>query len=1541
MNNRYIEQVSNLLNSITQKLETSETDVVLIKHYNSLDITQDIYEQCLVNKNGIRYKYHEFDGSVMAEAYEPFLSYIKNAFYEEYDITVDEFLEGCGIYELHKSVIKSYFETGICERADEMLVSEYQYECHMMQEAIDNMLAYISSREKIVFIFNRLNNANESTMRILLGMINNEKYNNISIIATYNEMNNIPDCATSLWEEYMEYLVRNNSVVEWSFNGNQIMSDLKHDFIFSVDNIPEYLEKFSNMYHMLAIRQAEYYCNLIYKKIEFEELDIPDAYVFDFMELYANISLILDNNSDALIYAEAMWNINDTDIPNKEYRYKYLLACIHMLSGLKEEAKKEALECYEIAALQNNEFDMFRADLAHFVAGYSGWKQKAFLDQYSEASNDLLENAMKYGYYNQLAHICVMAFDNKGEQFNDINKLEERLKYFYNGINIAKKLGNERLLVEGYKKNVMLASTNGYFETSNYYYYKLLTEVDLIKNNAYEIGIIYIGLGYNNCAAEKYEDANEYYNKALIIFDRINETELVAEILYNMAINAMLANEHKVASEYLELCIYIVKVLKRDSLRICNFSKLSGLLTLCYYRMGKTYSSRMALQSSLQYLDHLITTDIHSGVKEEFFHLWGDDLLLCHYNKALMLMDDERYEESLEEFKIASDFIEKTPGFHFFSVAQYCLDKATLYKKLGRFNEAEIILDKCKQFCEDKGYVYKAETVELYRSKSEIEHRQWNLPLNGITLKQIDTNVKSLAAQFSNKRREHNMEFLSIWQKTVDGYADTPKKLIGTSIRTYKKYFNIDHVLFIRVDNGVPVVEYDDCEIRTNKDQVDYVVKYFKDNRSEVITSRTEINYYEHRGLIDAVLGSDKINAVVFAPIYKNEKLDSIFVTYSLLKESWNSLGIKMVCDKEELPIFMFFFRELLATVERSKDKIEISKMNNKLQEANSNLSQLAAKADAANRAKSDFLAKMSHEIRTPINAVIGMNEMILRESTESEIHKYAFDIKSSANTLLSIINEILDSSKIESGKLEIIPVAYEAGNLFHDVHNMINLRTQKKGLKLVFDIDENMPSGLYGDDIRLRQILVNLLTNAVKYTHEGTVTFNVKSQIIDNKVILCFKVTDTGIGIKEEDINKLFAKFERIEESRNRNVEGTGLGMNISQQLLMLMGSELKVKSEYGKGTEFSFCIEQGITNYEPMGDFDEIINRISSEYNYALKYMAPSAKLLVVDDNEINRKVVKSLLKKSQVKVTDVDSGQACIKLLEKEKFDIVFLDYMMPIMDGVETLNIIKNKHLCDDTPVIMLTANAIVGAKEQFMSAGFDDYLTKPIEPEKLDKMLLQYLPDELVTEGEYIEETQVSHNLPEIDEFDLDYAISILKDKDVLMTTMQDVKKMLGVLPEKLNDLFNSIYNDESLNMYKIEVHALKSSTAMVGAMLLSKLARLLEVAAIEKDINRIISLHPILIEEMSKHRKRLAEVFPEAIEKLPIEDRELIIGYFDMLNMAVLNGDYDTADFVCEEIQKYRYPESVSSHVEELVEKVNKLDSESAIQLIETIRGKW
>lgn len=386
-----------------------------------------------------------------------------------------------------------------------------------------------------------------------------------------------------------------------------------------------------------------------------------------------------------------------------------------------------------------------------------------------------------------------------------------------------------------------------------------------------------------------------------------------------------------------------------------------------------------------------------------------------------------------------------------------------------------------------------------------------------------------------------------------------------------------------------------------------------------------------------------------------------------------------------------------------------------------------------ASEAKGRFLATMSHEIRTPINAILGMNAMVLRESKETPIREYAMDIQAAGQNLLSLVNDVLDYSKIESGKMELFPVDYDLSSVIHDITNMIRVKAQSKNLYLHLHIDPELPARVHGDDVRIRQILVNLLNNAVKYTEKGGITFSIGGDVSGDEVVLHFSVKDTGIGIKEEDLSKLFSAFERIEENRNRNVEGTGLGINITTQLLELMGSKLKVESVYGEGSTFSFDLVQKITEREPIGNMEKRFQEETREFQYKAEFTAPDANVLMVDDTAINRKVFVNLLKETQVAIDEASSGAQCLEMVGKKKYDIIFLDHMMPDMDGIETLHKMKELecNLCKDTPVIALTANAISGAREMYLSEGFNDFITKPIVPDKLEAMVERYLPKDKV------------------------------------------------------------------------------------------------------------------------------------------------------------------------------------------------------------------
>ncbi|MBR5376465.1 MAG: response regulator [Lachnospiraceae bacterium] len=390
--------------------------------------------------------------------------------------------------------------------------------------------------------------------------------------------------------------------------------------------------------------------------------------------------------------------------------------------------------------------------------------------------------------------------------------------------------------------------------------------------------------------------------------------------------------------------------------------------------------------------------------------------------------------------------------------------------------------------------------------------------------------------------------------------------------------------------------------------------------------------------------------------------------------------------------------------------------------------------ADQANQAKSGFLADMSHEIRTPINAILGMNEMILRESEDKTILEYAGNIDTSGRNLLQLINSILDFSKIEDGKMDIVPVEYSLSASLGYLYNSIIERARAKKLEFKTDVDPALPSKLYGDDTRINQVIMNLLTNAVKYTREGSVTLSVKQkEKVYNTLVMHVEVKDTGIGIKEEDLPRLFETFSRLDQVRNKNIEGTGLGMSIVTKLLDLMGSELAVESVYGEGSTFSFDIRQEIRDDSPIGRFDPTGGQAAGHNKNAGNLMAPDARVLVTDDTKMNIMVVQNLLKRTGMKIDTALSGPEAIALCEDNEYDVILMDQRMPGMDGTETLQKIralengKNR----ENPVICLTADAIRGAKERYIAQGFTDYLTKPVNGADLENMLLAYLPKDKI------------------------------------------------------------------------------------------------------------------------------------------------------------------------------------------------------------------
>lgn len=405
------------------------------------------------------------------------------------------------------------------------------------------------------------------------------------------------------------------------------------------------------------------------------------------------------------------------------------------------------------------------------------------------------------------------------------------------------------------------------------------------------------------------------------------------------------------------------------------------------------------------------------------------------------------------------------------------------------------------------------------------------------------------------------------------------------------------------------------------------------------------------------------------------------------------------------------------------------------LEEKEQELIKMNLDLEKANEAKSVFLARMSHEIRTPINGVIGMNEMILRESSERSILNYASSIEMASNTLLSLVNDILDFSKIESGLMKIFPDEYDTFSLIRSCYTMLDMRARGKGLKLQLEYNEKLPEKLYGDEVRIRQVATNLLTNAVKYTDKGTITFEinfVKKE--ESRIDLIIRVTDTGRGISEEGLEGIFESFRRADERQNRNIEGTGLGLAITKQLVDLMDGSISVKSQQDRGSEFTVVIPQTLASSKPMGDFWARFSATTGTgENYRESFTATEARILVVDDVPVNLQIIKLLLKKTEVTVDMATSGEECLEKYKENHYDLIFLDHMMPQMDGIETFVELQktDRYKEEKTPIIILTANAIQGADKEYLAVGFSNYMTKPVQAQELEKMLIKYLPEEKV------------------------------------------------------------------------------------------------------------------------------------------------------------------------------------------------------------------
>ena len=555
---------------------------------------------------------------------------------------------------------------------------------------------------------------------------------------------------------------------------------------------------------------------------------------------------------------------------------------------------------------------------------------------------------------------------------------------------------------------------------------------------------------------------------------------------------------------------------------------------------------------------------------------------------------------------------------------------------------------------------------------------------------------------------------------------------------------------------------------------------------------------------------------------------------------------------------------------DKEKKVSTLGQAKRELKQKNVELKEAINAAEKAESARDIFLTNMSHELRTPINTILGLSELILRESQEDAIKEYALDIRHAGNVLLSLVSDILDFTKIEAGQMALTDGIYDISSLLNDLINSISVQLRKKKLDLELDIAQDIPYKLSGDEIHIRQIIGNLLSNAVKYTERGKVTLHIGwKKISEEEIELDLFVKDTGIGIKEEDMTKLFGVFQRMDTiSKSKHDNNTGLGLAITNRLVEMMGGKLEVQSTYGKGSVFSFTLVQKVVDSTPLGDFEKQYHEsIHSTKNYKQKFIAPMGRILIVDDNAMNLAVAQGLLKETRLQVDVAASGEECLELLKRKTYHVICLDHMMPGMDGVETLHEIRKleSNPSVDTPVIALTANAVSGARDFYLKEGFQDYLTKPIDADKFETMLIEYLPANIV----YLTKEQKESDA---DDWENEAEVGAMESKlsgmgfnvrnglkymgnDIVL--YGNVLRDFHLIMKEKGDALRDFLKKRDMSGYAIIVHSLKGNARNVGADDLADEAFELEKMSKAGQLEDVEVRSPILFNLMKNMRKDL------------------------------------------------------------------------------------
>lgn len=924
MNDYYNLYINKTINSIIQQTDDSNYNCIFIKHYRTSDIDFSELEEIIQTDVRPTFLSYTFSSSEMMDAYEPFLGWIRTEYLHlNTPLTIDKFLDKCNVYSLHRSIFKSYIENELCTREEDVIIPEISYEKFQMIKDILSIFSYLSSDKPLVIMLNRLHFAPLSTLELLEEFVKLENKPLIAVIATYNELYQLEPYMQKSWRSLVTFVETQQIQLDWSSQSNNSIDtqeEIISHFVPVSSCYHTYVTKLNNMFHTMALDQAAHYAEIIYHKLEVEKTDVPLETKIKIL-LIASITYIYLGNTikGALICEKLRSNIRSLNDGNFYFYYYYTHILAQTYSGQFDIASQNAATCLKYAENLKNEYLIFKAKLLQYIIHFHGWKDIYFCDFSFHIDENFYHDLKKYHYYNHLSHLYTYQHEY-GEVYVknavvDITKLNS----FQEGVKWAKTIGNENFILQAYKDNVMIASCFGHFESVEFLYMKCL---DILKgmNNPLEESNIYNGLGYNNIIKENYEKANHYFNKSLEILLKHNYPEEAYETLYNKSFNAITAGDYKCGCNYLLAALQIIQELGIVKIRICNKSKLYGLLALCYYYLGLDYNCYLYLNRMQRYISHILDSK-----NPDDFTMWDDDLFLYWFVLGMLKRSDGQLKDAEILLDKATYHMNRSRGSRFFTYPKLALEQAQLYRMLKQEKKAQKVLLECMNFCKQEGYELKYQLLSAAYNQIDFRMPGSNLsPMDGVSIDNIIEKAKNLGTQKKLLQRTNDINFLTTWQDITS--ADVSKgMLLDNALTAIQSNFTLDHIIFFTKSDSGYEITYSNLDFLLSEDNIQKIIKSVLNQTTGFVTNRTEKSFEDNKDIV-SIFGVNKIASLACCPVVIKDEILSVFIGYINIHENFVENTVRL--NVNDLNIIRFAIRQLMDILEKLDARTNLKVMN-------------------------------------------------------------------------------------------------------------------------------------------------------------------------------------------------------------------------------------------------------------------------------------------------------------------------------------------------------------------------------------------------------------------------------------------------------------------------------------------------------------------------------------------------------------------------------------------------------------------------------------